>query len=222
MASLFSNLNQSLLALSVRERLLLLIVIVSVLYAVWDTVFFTPQQQRYQQLREQQTQWEQKQQETLRTLTEKATDISRLSQIKQQKQAAILQAKAELDKTHAQLEHALNQLVPPTQITALLQNLLSQTHGLTLLEINNEPVQAIPTANPSDTKTDTETVLYQHATRLKLKGNYQQLYAYLKAIEQSKWRLYWDSLSYHVTHYPSADITLRVHTISTDKYWIGL
>jgi len=66
------------------------------------------------------------------------------------------------------------------------------------------------------------TSLYQHTETIKLSGNYQQLYQYLLALEQSKWRLFWEQLHYKVTEYPMAEITIQVHTISTDEHWIGM
>ncbi|MDQ7072788.1 MAG: hypothetical protein Q9N32_03805 [Gammaproteobacteria bacterium] len=116
----------------------------------------------------------------------------------------------------------MNKLVPPTKITELLRNLLLKTNGLKLISLNNEPVKKVILSKNDINTSEPESLLYEHATIIKLTGNYQQLYQYLLSLEQSDWGLFWDKMHYTVTDYPQAEISLRVHTISTNKYWIGL
>jgi len=125
----------------------------------------------------------------------------------------------------AQIEDKLNRLVPPTQITDLLRNLLTNTGGLKVLSVNNEPVKDISISIDPDavgTQDQVKILLYEHAATIKLSGSYQQLYDYLTELENTGWELFWDTLHYRVISYPNAEITLRVLTVSTDKHWIGL
>ena len=220
------TLSSYLVALNLRERVLVLLVAIAVIYAIWDGVFLSKQEQHYQSLlSQQQVLTKQKQEHELKLAQTTAKLIANQRTV-EQKKSAIIQAKQHLQQTVTQLDSVLNKLVPPTKITELLRNLLLQTHGLKLVSLNNEPVETISFAEEdapkSDPKNNIKTLLYKHSTTLKLSGNYQQLYQYLSALESSEWGLYWNELHYEVIDYPQAEITIRVHTISTNEYWIGL
>jgi len=219
------TLSNYLIALSLRERLLVLVVAIAVIYAVWDSVLLSKQQQHHQYLLKQQEVLLKQQQESAVAIAQTTARLVASQRTTEQKKQAIIQAKKMLQETEDQLDSVLNKLVPPTKITELLRNLLSQTHGLKLLALNNEAVESISIGDedPKDqAKNKYKTSLYKHSTTLKLAGNYQQLYQYLSALENSEWGLYWEQLHYQVTGYPQAEITIRVHTISTNDYWIGL
>jgi len=219
------SLSNYLVALNLRERVLVLLVAIAVIYAVWDGVFLSKQEQHYQSLLSQQQLLTKQKQEHELKLAQTTAKIIANQRTVEQKKSAIIQAKQHLQQTVTQLDSVLNKLVPPTKITELLRNLLLQTHGLKLVALNNEPVENISFAE-EDSKPSPEnsvkTRLYKHSTTLKLSGNYQQLYQYLSALESSEWGLYWNELHYEVIDYPQAEITIRVHTISTNEYWIGL
>ncbi len=222
------SITHYLLALSLRERILSLLIILAVIYAVWDALIFSPQLQYYQQLQTQQQSLLDQQQLQQLSLEENIAKLTADVHSKAELEGEINQTKQQLQHSSQQLNTVLEGLVPPTKITELLHSLLLQTHGLKLIALNNEPVETISLSSEDDDKskknadTNSRTLLYKHSTTMTLSGTYQQLYQYLRTIEQSKWRLYWDKLDYQVTQYPNAEITIRVHTISTDKYWIGL
>jgi len=217
-----------LIGLSFRERSLLLLIILAVIYIAWNSLIYSKQLQYHQQLVKQQALADRQLQQQHVQLAENVALLIAKSRSKEELEQAIVDAKNELQQSSEQLDHVLEGLVPPTKITELLHSLLLQTHGLRLVALNNEPVEAI---NVLDDKTvsnkplneqEQHAKLYKHATSMTLSGNYQQLYHYLKMIEQSTWRLYWDRLEYQVTEYPEAKITIRVHTISSNQYWIAL
>jgi len=213
--------------LSLRERILLLLVSIAVIYAAWDGLIYSNQTQYHRQLITQQQQLASQQQERQLAIANTTAKLAHFAQTKEAKKQAIIDAKNNLKQLSKQLDSALSKLVPPTKITELLHNLLLQTHGLKLLDLNNEPVKIITLDSENNSAISTNngqphSLLYKHATTIKLSGNYQQLYHYLQMIERSKWSLYWDALDYRVTNYPNAKITIRVHTISLDQDWIGL
>jgi len=223
----YQSLSNYLNALSVRERALVLLVSISVIYAVWDGLLLSKQEQHYQQLLISQATLLEQQQLRDEAIAKKTTLLVARQQTEDQKKQAINQAQDSLQATTVQLNSVLNRLVPPTKITELLRSLLLQTQGLKLLSLSNDAVENISIDNSvaedeSQTNDIVKSSLYKHSTTLKLSGNYQQLYQYLSVLENSEWGLYWDTLNYKVTHYPKAEIMIKVHTISTNEYWIGL
>jgi len=219
------TLSSYLIALTLRERVLVLFVAIAVIYALWDGLFLSKQEQHYKNLLDQQQSLMAQQQEQEIKLAQTTAKLISSQRTREQKKLAIIQAKQDLQHTTTQLDSVLNKLVPPTKITELLRSSLLQTHGLKLLALSNEAVENISlndSASGTDAESGAKTLLYKHSTTLKLSGNYQQLYQYLSALEDSQWGLYWDKLNYQVIDYPRAEITIRVHTISTNEYWIGL
>lgn len=214
--------------LSLRERILVLLVLVTVIYVVWDGVFQTKLDQEGFRLQQAQKQNQQQQQQRDLQLAQNTALLAERNRTKKQTNDVINDAREQLKQTQGKLDNVFENLVPPNKITELLRSLLLETNGLTLLSLNNEPAKNI-TPKPVNTdkkseenKTVLNTSLYEHAATIKLSGNYQQLYQYLSALEHSRWRLFWDQLQYKVTDYPMAEITIRVHTISTDEHWIGM
>lgn len=212
-------------SLSIRERIMVLLIAIAILYAVFDNLLFKKLEQNHQQLQLQKQEFADQQQALTAELLNSAQKIAE----NKRKSVAINQqidhAQQQLQDTGKQLDSVLDKLVPPTKITELLRNLLLKTNGLKLVSLNNEPVKLISlnTQNIDEAdSTQPELFLYQHTTVINLTGNYQQLYQYLSSLEESDWGLFWDQMHYTVTDYPRAKISLRVHTISTDNYWIGL
>ena len=209
-------------SLSVRERIMALIVIIAVIYAAFDALVFKKLDLQYQQLQTQKQQFADNQQLLSNELLDNEVTLAENQRSVDQLKQEINKAQLMLKDTETQLNFVLNKLVPPTKITELLRNLLLKTNGLKLISLNNEPVKKIILNKDDANSTEPESLLYEHATIIKLTGNYQQLYQYLLSLEQSDWGLFWDKMHYTVTDYPQAEISLRVHTISTNKYWIGL
>ncbi len=212
-------------ALSVRERVMVLIIIIAIIYAIFDSMVFEKLNLQYQQLQTKQQDFTEKQQILSTAFLENSEKIAENKRSSAELKQEINKAQLLLDDTEAQLSSVFDKLVPPTKITELLRSLLLKTNGLKLVSLNNEPVKKVilNENTDSDGKTsEPQSILYEHATIIKLTGTYQQLYQYLLALEQSGWGLFWDKMYYTVTDYPQAEITLRVHTISTNEYWIGL
>ncbi|PHS25778.1 MAG: hypothetical protein COA83_05020 [Methylophaga sp.] len=212
-------------ALSLRERVIALIVIIAIIYAAFDGLVFKKRDLHYQQLHTQQQNFTDNQQALTTELLENTGAIAANKRSSEQLKQEINDVQMKLQNTEVQLDSVFNKLVPPTKITELLRSLLLKTKGLKLISLNNDPVKKVMLNGEQDNEKESsepQSLLYEHATIIKLAGNYQQLYQYLLALEQSDWGLFWDKLHYTVTDYPQAEIILHVHTISTNEHWIGL
>jgi MSHA biogenesis protein MshJ len=212
--------------LSLREKLLSLVVFIALTYAVWDIFFFSNFDQRQQQTQIEQQEIQQQQQTLNTAIAQLQRQLTNATDPNEKARLAITTANQKLSKHQQQLDEEINRLVEPSKITDLLRSLLAQSTGLTLVSLQNEAVTAIVVnqnkKNQKQINNDAAIQLYEHAATIKFRGHYQQLYDYLTALEDSPWGLYWDQLEYVVSAYPNAEISLRVHTISTDEHWIGL
>ena len=123
-------------------------------------------------------------------------------------------------------------LVPPTQMPLLLENMLAGSQGVTLVSMQSiapTPVLSSQTkkddaesdAESNDTVVD-EINLYRHGVLLSLRGSYFDIQHYLTRIEGLKWQFYWKRFNYVVTGYPEALVEVELYTLSTSKAFIGV
>ena len=121
-------------------------------------------------------------------------------------------------------------LVDPKQMRLVLEELLSRQSGLKLVNATNLPAKALiePNGEPAAAKDDgaktksAEPQLYRHTLVLTLEGSYLDCLAYLQAVEQLPWHLYWSRIELKENGYPRNAIVLELRTLSTDKEWIGV
>lgn len=64
--------------------------------------------------------------------------------------------------------------------------------------------------------------VYQHGLQVVFQGDYHSTLSYLRKLEQLPWKFYWDEVTYEVLQYPKAQISIRIHTLSLEKGWIGV
>ena len=209
--------------LSLRERILVLIVACGLILFIGDALLLSRYDDDVKRMKN-----EVSERQALEIQVADVTaQLMRAKSTHQQAKDAVTKTETALEQKTALIEDKLNRLVPPTQITELLRNLLANKKGLKVLSVNNEPVRDISIdidsdGSSSDDGEENKTLLYEHAATIKLSGSYQLLYDYLIELENTGWELFLDTLHYRVTSYPNAEITLRVLTVSTDKHWIGL
>ncbi|MGV8841838.1 MAG: type II secretion system protein GspM [Pseudomonas sp.] len=142
--------------------------------------------------------------------------------------------------SHAQLLEQIDQhtreLVSPKQMRAVLTDLLHAQPGLQLVSLENfseavplpppvaEGTPASPAASPVPAAALTSEVsLYRHGMRLKLEGNYFDLLRYLQTIQNTAWKLNWESLHYQVGEAGpgKAQISLQLYTLSRHAESLG-
>lgn len=135
-------------------------------------------------------------------------------------------ARAERERLLRGIDRETRALVTPARMKGVLQELLRSQPKLRLLALDSfsEPL-ALPGAEAAqDAAAAAPLTLYRHGLRLTLEGGYFELLAYVRAIEASGWRLYWDSLDYQVGEAGpgQARIVLQLHTLSRDEGWVGV
>ena len=64
--------------------------------------------------------------------------------------------------------------------------------------------------------------MYRHSVRVQLEADYFDVMSFLKALEDLKWRFYWEGMDYRVTQYPWATVDIELYTLSTQEGMIGV
>lgn len=122
-------------------------------------------------------------------------------------------------------------LVDPTQMRVVLEELLRRQSGLTLVSAVNRravPVlddeETAPGEQPAAAENDSSDApkLYRHSFVLTLRGSYLDTLRYLEDVERLPWHIYWSRLELETDEYPVNDIKIELATLSLDEEWIGV
>ena len=144
------------------------------------------------------------------------------------------QLQQQLEKLDQRVQQSVVAMIPPKLMTEVLENILLQDNELTLLNMENLPVEPIvqrdngqlgdaETAKPAvELKQPKASGLFKHSFVLTLRGSYPATVRYFEKLAALPWRFYWDGMHYEVSRYPNATIRLQVHTVSMSEDWIGV
>lgn len=146
----------------------------------------------------------------------------------------ISRAKAALAEVDKELLTLTSELINPIQMRTALVDLLSLESGVSLVAFEvlapniiyaNAPVTGEQTAEQekAESQLSTPTVgLYQHGIKLKLKGSYGALQAYLQRLEQLKWKFFWQEFELNVVEYPNNELSVTLYSLSTQREFLGV
>ena len=131
------------------------------------------------------------------------------------------------------LEHGL---VPPERMGPLVDGILRANGRLKLVSMRTLPAEplaapgvapaaaAAPAANAGAAPAAASDVplLYRHGVEVTVRGNYLDMVDYMSALEALPTRMFWGRAQLDVETYPTARLTLTLHTLSLDRQWMKL
>jgi len=204
-------------ALGVRERGLIFCAAVVVIYFSWQSLLMDPLQARGRQAE--------------RRLAEARAQMSAVDEAGAALAADPLIAAATRNRALkgrlAELDHELQALaqgyVAPERVTQLLRELLTRQHGLSLVSLENLPVESLsltPDAARGASIAADDHGPFLHPVEIVVDGDYASLVAYLRAIEALPWRIHWQRLELTVGGYPSSRVRIIIGALSLSREWI--
>jgi MSHA biogenesis protein MshJ len=222
------NLQEKIDARVIRERALILLTALAVIFMLWNFVIQSPFDKKIQETRSQ-----------LDSLTTQRTTMqTQVTAITQgllvdpdkQKKAQVEQLQTDIQNLDSKLQNVSQNLIKADQLPQALQEVLQKTQQLTLLEVKTLPAKELQFASvaPAGDGQSVAVVeenkagVYQHVVELRVSGSFSQVVQLLIALEHLPWRFYWQSLDYSVMHYPNAEVTLRVYTLSSEEGLFGV
>lgn len=223
-------------ALSLRERAIVFVGIIAVIFTLWDSALMAP------------LQLEQK--SAIASLNKKNAErivlITRVQESIKQSQidpdaenlAKLKALRSKLINVQADLESSTDKLVSPKEMPKILETVLHKTGGLTLTNLRSlgatpliikEEAEAEEKANDastdkSETKLTAENIdnAYRHGLRIEFSGGYLTTLDYLKSLEELEWGFFWDNFELNVKEYPDASASIEIFTLSLKEEWIGV
>ena len=215
-----------------RERLIILVATIVLLYTAWDYLLYQPLTTQLQQ-----TESAFATQKDDRLKTQSIVSKLHVSQsadtIKKLKQE-IHQLEKQVTSASKSIELFSTSFIASNEMVDVLKNLLTKETGLTLLKLENIPIQAnsltakqTPAGQQAEQQSghsssdDPEALkTYKHTFVMELSGSYLNALNYLQAIENLPWRIAFDSVTY--SNQPSTPglIRIQLHTISLSEGWV--
>ena len=209
----------------VRERALILLTVLVLVFVVFWELAVTPLQQRHQGL------------ESRLQVLSATRDGLLVQQQRLDQQLAVdpsrelrnqLNARQQrLERLNQQIADTTDRLIAPRAMVALLREILAAQNALELqaLELQSPtPVFAPDKAEQARQEPGAapEPLLYAHDVELRVKGSYLNVLNYLEQLEAMDERLGWIKLDYSAGEWPSGEAVIRVRTLSLDQAWLGV
>jgi MSHA biogenesis protein MshJ len=132
---------------------------------------------------------------------------------------AVLQR--QIQDINKQLGAQTNNLLAANKMAGMLENVLTDSKGLKLIELQSLAPIPILLEQPEEGEKP-KAGLYRHGVTLIFEGNYFDIQRYLEKIESLQWQFYWKKFDYLVGDHPTAIVELEIYTLSTNKAFIGV
>lgn len=200
-------------ALSRRERLLVMITGLAFIAVIWHITLMEPLGRRADASRIELTSLRERIETANRSLEEQILQIA--SEGGEQR-ARVGMLTERIDEINDELGNYAAELIDPAEMARVLENILEDQSGLSLVRMQNTGPERLDAADDED-----GIAFYRHGLEIEVIGSYADCLDYLAAIESLPWRLYWQLLDLEVIEYPQNRIRLEVSTLSLDEEWIG-
>lgn len=218
-------------AMSLRERVLIFLMLAAVLVALVMTSVIDPLIAKQKQLSQALVQ-SQAQTQALEAQVQALAEAARHDPDASNKQR-LADLDAQRKNAYAALANVQQGLVAPDRMTQVLRDLLNQNARLKLISIKTLPAAPLieegkpaePGAKPEKAQGKAQVAslgLYKHGVEISVEGNYADLVAYLSVLEKMHWRVYWGGVNLAAREYPNSRLTLTLYTLSLDKTWLSV
>ena len=204
-------------AMSLRERGLIFITVLVVLYFAANGLLFGPlhkQQQRLEgELKAKREQAAAMNAQVQRIVYEGTRDPDKENA---EKLKALRARIAGLDP---QLARVTQGLVSPRDMARFMEQVLTRNRALQVIRLEAlEPIPLEGQAGPAAAGRE----VYKHGMRIEVRGRYGDLVNYLRAMENLPWKVFWGQVTLASEDYPMSRLTLTIYTLSLRQGWIGI
>ena len=208
----FKQLRDKFYSLSVREQLMVVVVVGVGVYFIFESLVFTPQINRNNELM------------AARALLD--------SQVAALKAEILVATKTNVDLEKAQLENAkikkqLENLqavlssmqVSKPQIGELVKSALKDYPHVTLVSLKTLPVTTLIAAVQANRDIPVASIaaekpIYKHGVEVEIHGGYLDLLAYIKNLEDNSQNVFWSDARLLTVKYPETSLRLTIFILS--------
>lgn len=203
-------------SLSIREKVLIVIVglvlIALPMYTFWIEVVQKDNQAIERQLAQLQQQYQTNEQAM------SALQLRLREDPNQKLSEQLMALQSDIKLIDEQLAEKQSGLIPVSKMAAVLEQLLKQSPGVSLLSMQS--LAPTPLLNELEAKPG-EPNFYRHGIRIELESDYFSLLRYLRKVEDLQQGFLWMLIDYQVEQHPQAKVMIEIYTLSTARNFIG-
>lgn len=194
-------------ALSLRERMLVLAALTALLFTAWQTLLMDPLEARRRQADTRLA--------ALRDPGSDEGDVAANAMTAAFERERALRAR--LEHLRGEIRESSGAVVAPSQMTAVLQEVLSRQRGLTLHSLRKLPPQpVIPVEGDAAPQPP-----FVQPLELVVDGDFASISAYLRDLEALPWGFYWRALDIDASAWPRNRARIEIGTLSASTAWMG-
>lgn len=208
-------------AFSLRERGLIFVTVLVLLYFAASGLVFGPLRSQQQQL-EGELKMKREQAAAINAQVQKIVhEATRDPDKENAERLKVLRERlAQLDPRLARVTQSL---VSPRDMARFVEQVLTRNRALQVVKVEGlapVPVEGEPAAQAGQALP--ASGVYKHGMRIEVRGRYADLVGYLRALEDLPWRVFWGQATLESEEYPMSRLTLTIYTLSLRQSWIGI
>jgi len=200
--------------LSLRERGLLFLAILAVIFLLWDLAVMRPIESRRQAT--------QAQLEQVRDRVDQlSSSIQTMIRERNRDPNAELTARANaLEEQIEELKKRISQLhggvSDPRNAIDVLATLLDERPGLRLVSLENMPPEPLLAGDPAG-----GGGIFIHRVQLVVEADFGGVLEYMGLVERLPAGVYWESLELDVPEWPTNRVEMVLYSVALDDGWVG-
>lgn len=210
--------------LSIRERVLLLITSLCVLFLLWEVLIFDQINYLKDKISSNVSKMQQQISNLQGQISQVSTTLSLDPVIRLEEQ--IKKLYKENEELKSKLFGMKEKLISPAQMMLILKNILDNKN-LEVISLKNLP--PIPVLNNLEEQDQEEESgeskltlkVYKHGLEIVLNGSFFQVRDFLLEAEELPYKLLWEELEFAITEYPIARVKIIIRALSVNTGLIG-
>ncbi len=198
--------------LTLRERIVLTAMVIVVLGSLWLMLFYEYHKRWLKQTQSQihaETRLAQAFNMQVSRIKRMSKDYKTLKQVRQ-----IIELKRKMALMDKEMGSYRKKVISPKSVSKVIYAVLKDIDSVNLKAFitTNDALEDI-SQDRKQLEVATLSVIpkFYHMV---LRGQYADIYDYLKRIETLGWQFYWDTFDYQVDAYPMAKVSITLHTLS--------
>ena len=210
--------------LSIRERVLVLITSLSVLFLFWQLLIFDQINYLKDKISSNASKMQQQISNLQGQISQVSTTLSLDPVVRLEEQ--IKKLYKENEELKSKLLGMKEKLISPAQMMLILKNILDNKN-LEVISLKNLPSMPVLT-NLEDKDQEEESggskltlKVYNHGLEIVLNGSFFQVRDFLLEAEELPYKLLWEELEFAVTEYPIARVKIIIRALSVNTGLIG-
>ena len=216
----FTHLAERIDMMTLRERGLIFFSLMAILFFLSNSLVLTPLFKHNQQ-HEQALSARHAQVKQLEEQIQVALDSDK-NNVDAEQNLRIKNLREQLAQNDPVQAGAIRNLVPPTQMVELVEQILSRNRNLQVIHVENLPPELLDApAIKTLAAPVPDSGIFRHGMQIELRGRYMDIVNYLRELESLRWKMYWGRFTLVAEDYPNSRITLVIYTLSLRSGWMG-